>query len=202
MLFAIEVAVTFQVIEMFKEEQDFWKWWVHRYNFIGVLVFTHFLIHRLRVFFNKVVYVGVSFLTAFKNKKQRIRNQWVCVALQMTLLLPWFATVLLWTTLCDVATIPTFGFAFFTAGYLKPQRAWSAISAVEPNPKDQVSDGHLYNAMQAQLNIQIREMILSDPSNFETGSFYLLKNDKMIILVQVLERGDGWVVFTSKGSEL
>jgi len=30
----------------------------------------------------------------------------------------------------------------------------------------------------------------------------LLKNEKMIILVQVLERADGFVVFTSKGAEL
>lgn len=45
-------------------------------------------------------------------------------------------------------------------------------------------------------------MILKDPSNFEAGSFYLLKNEKMIILVQILERSDGFVVFTSKGSEL
>ena len=45
-------------------------------------------------------------------------------------------------------------------------------------------------------------MLLKDPSNFEVGSFYLLKNEKMILLVQVLERADGFVVFTSKGAEL
>lgn len=147
MLFAIEVVVALLVIDLMKEEEDFWRWWLHRYSILGALVFSHFLIHRCRVLFNKVVYIVVSFLTAFKNKKQRIRNQWVCVLLQLTLLLPWFLLVLLWTTLCDVATVPTFGFAFFTAGYLKPQRAWSVIAPVEPNPKDQVSDGHLYNAM-------------------------------------------------------
>ena len=45
-------------------------------------------------------------------------------------------------------------------------------------------------------------MLLKDPINFEAGSFYLLKNEKMIIFVQVLERADGFVVFTSKGAEL
>ena len=45
-------------------------------------------------------------------------------------------------------------------------------------------------------------MLLKDPVNFEAGSFYLLKNEKMIIFVQVLERADGFVVFTSKGAEL
>ncbi len=50
--------------------------------------------------------------------------------------------------------------------------------------------------------MQIREMILKDPVNFEAGSFYLMKNEKMIILVQVLERASGFVVFTSKGAEL
>ncbi len=56
--------------------------------------------------------------------------------------------------------------------------------------------------MQGQLNDQIRHMLLKDPSNFEAGSFYLLKNEKMIIMVQVLERADGFVLFTSKSAEL
>ena len=56
--------------------------------------------------------------------------------------------------------------------------------------------------MQGQLNKQILEMVLKDPVNFESGSFYLMKNEKMIILIQVLERGDGFVVFTSKAAEL
>ena len=96
---------------------------------------------------NKLVYIIVSFLTAFKNKKQRIRKQWICVTLQCTFLLPYFVAVLLYTTFFDIAMLPTFGFAFFTAGYLKPLRAWSAISPVEANPKDSVSDGHLFQAM-------------------------------------------------------
>jgi len=45
-------------------------------------------------------------------------------------------------------------------------------------------------------------MLLKDPYNFEAGSFYLMKNAKMIMLVQVLERADGFVVFTVKCSEL
>ena len=36
---------------------------------LGALVFAHFFIHRCRVAFNKLVYIIVSFLTAFKNKK-------------------------------------------------------------------------------------------------------------------------------------
>ena len=56
--------------------------------------------------------------------------------------------------------------------------------------------------MQGQINKHIKEMLLKDPINFEAGSFYLMKNAKMIILVQVLERADGFVVFTVKCSEL
>ena len=66
--------------------------------------------------------------------------------------MPYFGAVLLWTTVFDVATIPTFGFAFFTAGYLKPQRMWSMISPVEANPNQKVSDAHLYQSMQGQIN--------------------------------------------------
>lgn len=132
-----------------KDDPDFWMFWVHKYGMLGLLVFAHFVIHRGRVLFNKLVYLVVSFITAFKNKKQRIRSQWICITLQCTFLLPYFAAVLIFTTFFDVALVPTFGFAFFTAGYLKPLRSWSAISPVEANPKDSVSDGHLFQAMQS-----------------------------------------------------
>lgn len=204
MLFQFELLLTLQIIDALKEEEDseFWKFWLNKFNMLGLLATSHFLIHRTRVFLNKLVYIIVSFATAFKNKKQRIKNQWICFLLQLTLLMPYFGAVLLWTTIFDVATIPTFGFAFFTAGYLKPQRMWSVISPVEANPNQKVSDAHLYQSMQGQINKQIREMMLKDPANFEAGFFYLMKNMKMIILVQVLERADGFIVFTTKCSEL
>lgn len=34
------------------------------------------------------------------------------------------------------------------------------------------------------------------------GSFYFMKNEKMIILIQVLERGNNYTVVSIKGSEL
>lgn len=45
-------------------------------------------------------------------------------------------------------------------------------------------------------------MVSCDPFNFGIGEFYLLKNEKMIILLQILERGQNYVVFTIKGGEL
>ena len=125
-------------------DSDFSKFWLNKYNMLGLMTTAQFLIHRSRVGLNKLVYIIVSFATAFKNKKQRIKNQWICFLLQLTILMPYFGAVLLWTTIFDAATIPTFGFAFFTAGYLKPQRMWSAISPVEANPNQKVSDAHLY----------------------------------------------------------
>ena len=103
-----------------KDDEDFWKFWLHKFGILGMLCFAHFFIHRCRIFINKMTYVIVSIGTAFKNKKQRIKYQWVCFVLQGTLLLPYFGAVLAWTTFFDVALLPTFGFAFFTASYLKP----------------------------------------------------------------------------------
>ena len=122
LLFQFELLAALLIIDNLKDEKqsDFWKFWLHKYGILGVLAFAQFAIHRSRVFLNKLVYIVVSFATAFKNTKQRIKNQWICFLLQLTLLMPYFGAVLIWTTLFDVATIPTFGFAFFTAGYLKP----------------------------------------------------------------------------------
>ena len=45
-------------------------------------------------------------------------------------------------------------------------------------------------------------MIQGDPYNFGSDSFYLMKNEKMIILIQVLERANDYIVYTMKGAEL
>ena len=52
------------------------------------------------------------------------------------------------------------------------------------------------------MNAQIKALIREDPFHFNVDSFYLMKNEKMIILLQVLERGNDFIVFTSKGAEL
>ena len=120
MLFQFEVQVALIVMDTMKDDEDFWKFWLHKFGILGMLCFAHFFVHRCRVLINKLTYIIVSIGTAFKNKKQRIKYQWVCFALQGTLLLPYFGAVLAWTTIFDVALLPTFGFAFFTASYLKP----------------------------------------------------------------------------------
>ena len=69
MLFQFEVMLAWITLDAMKEEKNFWMLWVHRYSILGVLVFAQFVIHRGRVLINKLVYLVVSFFTAFKNKK-------------------------------------------------------------------------------------------------------------------------------------
>lgn len=45
-------------------------------------------------------------------------------------------------------------------------------------------------------------MIERDPFCLRLGTFYFLKNEKMIMLVQVLERSTSYVVVSVKGTEL
>lgn len=105
---------------------------------------VHFIVHRVYLFVNKVTYMFVSLLTAFKNKKQRIKYQAICFALYGTVLLPYLVLTLLYSSIMDTALIPCFGFAFMIPGYLKPQRGWSQITPVTPSPNAGVSDGHIY----------------------------------------------------------
>jgi hypothetical protein len=86
----------------------------------------------------------VSLITAFKNKKQRIKYQACYQVIQFTLGLPWLLFVLIWATLTDTPIIPAFGFAYFMPSDLKPIRMWSLIAPAQPSPTDKVSDGHLY----------------------------------------------------------
>ena len=50
-------------------DSDFSKFWLNKYNMLGLMTTAQFLIHRSRVGLNKLVYIIVSFATAFKNKK-------------------------------------------------------------------------------------------------------------------------------------
>jgi len=49
---------------------------------------------------------------------------------------------------------------------------------------------------------QIQSMLNGDPFLFRVGSYYLLKNEKMIALIQIVERGNNYVVYSLKGTEL
>ena len=118
------------------------------------------------------------------------------------MLLPVTLFVLLTATLLDTALVPFLGFAFFVIGYPKPQRGWSAINPVSANPADSRSDGHLYEALLPELTLQVQKIVSEDPFCFERDRFYLLKNEKMIVLIQVLERGHNFLYFSMKGTEL
>ena len=50
-------------------------------NMLLQCVLVQFILHRLWLLINKTVYVVVSFTTAFKNTKQRLRHQWICIVL-------------------------------------------------------------------------------------------------------------------------
>lgn len=53
-----------------------------------------------------------------------------------------------------------------------------------------------------RLETQLQAIINGDPFLFRAGSYYLMKNEKMIALIQILERGNNYVVYTLKGTEL
>lgn len=105
------------------------------------------MVDRIHVLLDKLMYSLVSLITACKNKKQRLKCQWLFFLIQGTILLPVYLFVILFTTLFDSATVPFLGFAYFTVGYPKPQRCWSTITPVSANPKDPISDGYLYQSM-------------------------------------------------------
>lgn len=97
--------------------------------------------------------------------------------------LPITMFVLLASVVLDTALVPFLGFAVFTIGYPKPQRGWSSINPVSANPADSRSDGHLYQALMPELSLQVQRMVGEDPFSFERDRFYLLKNEKMIVLI-------------------
>ena len=45
-------------------------------------------------------------------------------------------------------------------------------------------------------------MFLGDPFLFRVGTYYLLKNEKMVALIQIVERGNNFLAYELKGTEL
>ena len=116
--------------------------------------------------------------------------------------MPVFAIAFTFQVVLDLPTIPVLGFAFFIPGYPRPQKIWPNINPVDPSPTDARSDGHIYKAMMPQLMKEMQRIVTSDPFSFDRGSFYFMKNEKMIALIHVLERGSNYIVFSVKGTEL
>ena len=40
LLFPFEVLVAFMTLDAMKDEEDFWRFWLHKYTILGVLVFA------------------------------------------------------------------------------------------------------------------------------------------------------------------
>ena len=57
-----------------KDNEDYREFWLLRFNILGMHCFAQFFIHRFRILLNKLTYIIISIGTAFKNKKQRIKN--------------------------------------------------------------------------------------------------------------------------------
>ena len=124
-------------------------------NAFLALFIIHLALHRLMLLFNKSLYVLTSVMTAYKNKKQRFASQTACFVVQFTIGMPIFLMVLVFTTVFNTATVPYMGFAYFVIGYPKPQRGWSQIAPQVANPSDERSDGHLYQAMIAKMEVEL-----------------------------------------------
>jgi hypothetical protein len=56
--------------------------------------------------------------------------------------------------------------------------------------------------MMPQLSAEIHKILLADPFQLGRGSFYFMKNEKMIVLINIVERGSNYILFTVKGTEL
>jgi len=114
--------------------------WDERISRPENLLLFAFVIHRAFLLLNKLNYMFISLITAYKNKKQRFKLQTLIFISEFTVFLPITIGVLGITTLLNVATVPFLGFAFFTVGALKPVRNWSAISPQQADPNDPKSD--------------------------------------------------------------
>lgn len=110
--------------------------------------------------------------------------------------------VLVITTILDTATVPFLGFAFFIIGYPKPIRGWSNSVPAMPQFSDKRSDAFLYESMKVELAQTLRDMDSKDSNLFQVGHYFMLKNEKMLMLIQILEKGQGYMIYSVKGSEL
>ncbi|EGR30113.1 hypothetical protein IMG5_141830 [Ichthyophthirius multifiliis] len=147
-------------------------------------------------FCSRILIWVYSLLKMNSSKKQRIQRLQLFNFLQMTLFFPLNMISLALSSMLDVPFLPVFGLPVYFCGFPRPKRFWERISS----SNRQTNEAFIYEKFSKNLQKILGNFLLKK-SFLKVGDFYLLRFEKYIGIIQILECGNNYTIVQFKGLE-
>ena len=160
------------------------------------LLVLSFARDRIRQIFDKTFLLFALSSSALHN---RLRRTHVAALLQLDIILsPFIMAFVIISSVAGAPILPLFTLPIFLIACPRTVRFWpdNSSSPVEESVED---DSAYYRQMSLPLLKAIHKTVLC---HSEVGSHFLARHDDRIMWIQVLERGNGYMVYKLKGMEL
>eukprot|EP01105_Mastigella_eilhardi_P007797 TRINITY_DN1949_c0_g1_i2.p1 TRINITY_DN1949_c0_g1~~TRINITY_DN1949_c0_g1_i2.p1 ORF type:complete len:724 (-),score=161.24 TRINITY_DN1949_c0_g1_i2:58-2229(-) len=162
----------------------------------------------------KLHFIVISVYVVLTEWKLRFRFYRVVLAAELALL-PLAACVILAAVVLSAPLVPFLGIPLFLLGFPRPQRSWYRIGSHTNGSADVVYYAQLlprllhtlqHDAVGGAAWALVKQQ-LGAPMNVTLGyatpgTMYLMRYETRTVIVQVVERGRGYLVFVTKGLEL
>jgi hypothetical protein len=154
---------------------------------------------RLPVIWGRFRLMGVSLITVAAEPKYRFKRAKPFLILTLIfLLVP--ITVILFGSVLMLPILPLLGIPFFVLGFPRPLRTWSTCGSSYSLCTDTVFYKHMLPSVLSQFSKMVGRGLLG--ISVSPGDMFLMRSETFFVLVEVLEKGLGYVSVNVKGLEL
>ncbi|KRX07521.1 hypothetical protein PPERSA_11070 [Pseudocohnilembus persalinus] len=132
-----------------------------------------------------------------QDKKQKIKKNTLFIALSFTLLLPLNLLAIILSSVLDTPLVPFLGLPLFVLGFPRPKRIWPSLNSVVQS----TGESSLYNKFTHNFQNKLQNIVNKYQYLFTPGKFFLIRIDKYLATLQILENGREYLVINIRGSE-
>eukprot|EP00743_Colponemidia_sp_Colp-15_P007004 GILK01007559.1.p1 GENE.GILK01007559.1~~GILK01007559.1.p1 ORF type:complete len:1210 (-),score=242.94 GILK01007559.1:314-3874(-) len=193
---ALEVIeVTWLTRVLNSGSQDQYMGWLDLH--LGVqLILAGLVNSRIEGFIKRMEFAIALFTSTWSQKKQRFAH-WKPILTVVLIFSPVFCAVIVFCSICAVPILPLLGMPVFIFSFPRPLRLCSSTVRFFATG----SDGALYRQLVPSLITELGPLFRKNILDSRCGSFYLVRVDKEVVWIQVLESGKDYVVLQIKGLE-
>ena len=138
-------------------------------------------------------------VTSWTDARQRARLASTYLAL-LVVGAPFVLVIVVAAATLSAPLLPVLGVPLFVIGFPRPKRHWPSIQGSQAASLDAAYYKHL---MPSAIRGLVAAIFGGEVgSDVRGGEIFLLRRDSLLVMVQVLERGCGWVQLLCKGLEL
>ncbi|EAR99357.2 carrier protein (macronuclear) [Tetrahymena thermophila SB210] len=155
--------------------------------YIGNYAISNFL-KRILIWLYSIIKMNSS-------KKQRIQRLGLFNILSFTIFLPLNLISICVTSILDIPFLPFLGLPLYFIGFPRPKRFWPEVKQVIKNSGESLLYQKFLKNFQPSFSQILRKR------NIQVGEFFLIRIEKYLATIQILENGQNYVVVQLRGLE-